>query len=161
MRERKVDGLNAVGVLLALRHIVEAAHTVVGGHAEFGFQRLDEGVEQIEHQAFAIRLDDGLHLGIDQRDEDHGAAALDVARVVDLAHHLMGLVGGVDEGPAHMVRADRKLVEDGVAEGFGGDARAVGDEEDCAVGHVAQGQAISQVDDREFARKLDFLITER
>ena len=137
MRQRKVDGLDAVGVFLALRHVVEPAHTVIGGHAEFGFQWLDEGVEQIEHQTFAIRLDDGLHFGIDQGDEDHGAAALDVARVVDFAHHLMCLVGGVDEGPAHVVRADRELVEDRVAEGFGGDARAVGDEEDCAVGHVA------------------------
>jgi hypothetical protein len=48
--------------------------------------------------------------------------------VVDLAHRLMRLVGRVGEGQAHVARRELELRQDGVAEGFGRDAGAVGDE---------------------------------
>ena len=73
-------------------------------------------------------------------------AALELGGVVDLAHHLVRLVGRVDERPAHVARIDRELRQDRVAEGLGGDAGAVGDEEDGAVGHGS-----TQVDDRHAA----------
>ena len=58
-----------------------------------------------------------------------GFLAFVLGGVVDLAHHLMRLVGGVDERPADVARLDRELRQDRVAEGLGGDAGAVGDEE--------------------------------
>jgi hypothetical protein len=57
------------------------------------------------------------------------------ASAVDLVDHLVRLVDRVDEGPAHVARLGRELREDGVAEGLGGDAGAVGDEEHGAFGH--------------------------
>ncbi len=56
------------------------------------------------------------HFHIDQRGEDDGLFALHLAGVVDLAHHLVGLVHRVDEGQAHMARLEFKLGQDGVAE---------------------------------------------
>jgi hypothetical protein len=55
--------------------------------------------------------------------------------VVDLAHGLVGLVGGVDEGQAHLAGLHLELGQDGLAKGLGGDAGAVGYEKDGAVGH--------------------------
>jgi hypothetical protein len=66
-----------------------------------------------------------------------GLLALDLAGVVDLAHRLVGLVHGVDEGQAHMAGLHLELGQDGVAEGLGGDAGAVGDKKYGAVGHGA------------------------
>jgi hypothetical protein len=130
VRQREVDGLDAVGVLLALGDVGEAPDAVVRRHAELGLERLDEGVEHVQHEALGQVLHDGEHLTVDERDEDDGALALDLGRLVDLAHHLVCAVDAVDEGPAHVPRLDGELVEDGVAEGLGGDAGAVGDEVD-------------------------------
>jgi hypothetical protein len=58
--------------------------------------------------------------------------------VVDLAHRLVGLVGGVGEGQPDLADFHLELGQDGLAKGFGGDASAVGNEKDSAVGH---GQA--------------------
>jgi hypothetical protein len=132
--EREVDRLDAVGVLLALRDVGEAADAVVGLDAELGLQRLDEGVEHVQHQSARL-LQDLEDLGVHQRHEDDRPAALGVGRVVDLAHHLVGLVRRVDERPAHVARLAGELRQDRVAEGLGGDAGAVGDEEHGAVGH--------------------------
>jgi hypothetical protein len=79
--------------------------------------------------------DDVAHLVVDQGDEDDRPLALLLGRAVDLVDHLVGLVHRVDEGPAHVARLGRELREDGVAEGLGGDAGAIRDEEHGAVGH--------------------------
>ena len=55
-------------------------------------------------------------------------------RADDLLHHLMGFVGGVDEGAAHMARFATELGQDGIAEGLGRDAAA-------HVSEPASGQA--------------------
>ncbi len=54
-----------------------------------------------------------------------GFSPLHLAGVVDLAHHLVGLVHRVDEGQAHMAGLEFKLGQDGVAEGLRSDAGAV------------------------------------
>ncbi|MEN9886664.1 MAG: hypothetical protein RL758_1242, partial [Pseudomonadota bacterium] len=59
--------------------------------------------------------------------------------VVDLLHHLVCLVHGVDEGQPHVPGLEFELGEDGVAESFGGDAGAVGHKEYGAVAHVGWG----------------------
>ena len=81
-------------------------------------------------------LDDRQDLGVDQGDEDDRLPAFVLGRVVDLAHDLVRLVGRVDERPAHVARLDRELRQDRVAEGLGGDAGAVGDEEHGAARHA-------------------------
>ena len=68
-----------------------------------------------------------------------GLLPFNFAGVVDLPHRLVGLVYGVDERQAHMACFAFELGQDGVAKGFGGDAGAVGDEEDGAVGHGGFG----------------------
>ena len=85
-----------------------------------------------------------------------GLAAFGIGGVVDLADHLVRLVGRVDEGPAHVARLDRELRHDRVAEGLGGDAGAVRDEKHGAIGHGAgfgSGVAVDW-DDRQFARAM-------
>ena len=62
---------------------------------------------------------------------------LQLACVVDLSHGLVGFVHGVDEGQAHVVGRHFKLHQDGVAEGFGGDAGAVRDKKYGARVHGA------------------------
>jgi hypothetical protein len=55
--------------------------------------------------------------------------------LVDLAHGLVRLVGGVGEGQPDLADLHLELGQDGLAKGLGGDAGAVGDEKDGAVGH--------------------------
>jgi hypothetical protein len=69
-------------------------------------------------------------LGVDEGDEDDRPAAVVLGGVVDLANDLVRLVGRVDERAAQVARLDRELRQDRVAERLGGDAGAVGDEED-------------------------------
>jgi hypothetical protein len=54
--------------------------------------------------------------------------------VVDLPHHLVGLVGAVNEGQPDVARFQVKLSQDCVAKGFGGDAGAVRNEKHAALG---------------------------
>ncbi len=127
--QAEVDGLDAVGVFLAQAHVSEAAHAVQRLDAQLALQRADEGAEHVQQHALAVLLDDAQHAHVDQGGEDDGLLALQLGRVVDAAHGLMGLVLGVDEGQAHVARLDVELRQDGIAEGLGGDAGAVGDEE--------------------------------
>jgi hypothetical protein len=55
--------------------------------------------------------------------------------MVDLPHHVMRLVERVNKRQAHMARLHLKLIQDGIAKSLSGDASAIGDEEDGAVGH--------------------------
>ena len=113
------------------RDVGEAADAVVRGDAELGLERLDEGVEHVEH---AGRCDCSLTIarisGSTSVMNTIGRRPSMLGGVVDLAHDLVRLVGRVDERPAQVARLDRELREDRVAEGFGRDAGAVGDEED-------------------------------
>jgi hypothetical protein len=133
--KREIDGLDAVRVFLAFRNVRKAADAVVRGDAELRLERLDEGVEHVQNQPLRFTFQDPQDLRVDQRHEDDRPLAFLQCRVVDLADHLVRLVGRVDERPAHMPRLGGELREDRVAEGLGGDAGAVGDEEHGAMGH--------------------------
>ena len=133
--QREVDRLDAVVVLLALRDVGEAADAVVRRHAELGLERLDEGVEHVEHQALRLRRFTIARIsGLTSVMKTIGLRPSCSAVWLISRTHLVRLVGGVDEGPAHVARLDRELRQDRVAEGLGGDAGAVGDEEHGAVG---------------------------
>ena len=137
--QRKVDGLDAVGVLLTFRNVRETAHAVVGRHRQLGLQRLDEGVEHVQHHALGLGLDQVQGFGVDQGSEDDRLFPFQLRAVVDLCHHLVCFVQAVDEGPSHMSRLDRELRQDGVAKGFGGDAGAIRDKKHSAIGHGVTG----------------------
>ena len=125
MRQREVDGLDAVVVGLAFGDIAEASDTVVGLGVQLGLQRFDKGCEHVQKHAFAAFPQHREHLHVHQRGEDDGAGAVDRSGVVDLPHRLVGLVHGIYKRQPYMAGFDFKLRQDGVAEGFGGDAGAV------------------------------------
>ena len=135
VRQREVDRLNAVVVLLAFAHVAKAANAVVGLEVEFLLQRVHKHAKHVEQHALAACLNHAQHLHIDECGEHNGFCPVHDACMVDLAYRLVGLVGGVDKGQAHPVGFGLKLGQDGVAKGFGGDARAVGDKENAALGH--------------------------
>ncbi len=136
MFQREIDGVDAVVVLAVLAGIAEAAHPVVRLQTELFFQRLHEGLDHVEDLAVA-GLEDVEHVVVGQGGEHDRPLALALAGGIDFAHHLERLVHRVDERPAHMPRLDRELRQDGIAQGFGGDAGAIGHEKDTAIGHGA------------------------
>jgi hypothetical protein len=133
--QAEVDRGDAVVVFLALADVAEAADAVVGLHGQLDLQRPHEGAEHVQQHALAAGFDHFQHVHVGQRGEDDGPHALEFGRVIDLPHRLVGLVDRVGEGQPHVARLHLELGENGVAEGFGGDAGAVGDEENCACMH--------------------------
>ena len=134
--QREVDGFNPVVVGLAFGHIAEAPDAVVGLDVQFGLQRFDKGCEHVQKHAFAAFAQYREHLHVHQRGEDDGAGPVELPGVVDLPDRLVGLVHGVDEGQPYVAGFGFKLRQDGVAEGFGGDASAVGYEKNTALWHA-------------------------
>ena len=128
MDQREIDRLDAVVVLLALAHVRESPDAVAGLHAQLDFQRVHERAEHVEQHALAILLDDAQDFHVHERGEDNGLAAFKLGRMVDLPHYLVRLVHAVDEGQAHVTRLELELRQDGIAERFGRDAGAIGDE---------------------------------
>ena len=113
----------------------EAADAVVGLHAQLDLQRPHEGAEHVEQHALAavsitcrISMLTSVVKTIGLRPST--SAVWLIWRTAWCA-----LSTRVDEGQAHVARLDLELRQDGVAEGFGGDAGAVGDEEDGACVH--------------------------
>lgn len=51
--QRKVDGVDANPVGLGVANGVTLVDLVAGAHAQFCFQRVQEGAEQVQHHAFA------------------------------------------------------------------------------------------------------------
>jgi len=104
--------------------------------AELHLQGFDKGPEHVQHQALGVWAGDHLaDFIVHQGDEDDGPLALALGRFIDLALDIPGLVNAVDEGPPHMPGCGGKLRQDGIAEGLGRDAGAVGDKENSACGH--------------------------
>src|SRR5207244_497425 len=103
--------------------------------AQLDLQRPNEGTEHVQEHGFAAFLDHLEDFHVDQGSEDNGLAPFDFGRVIDLPHDLVCLVDAVDEGHAHVPRLEFELSQDGVAEGLGGDAGAVGNEENGAGMH--------------------------
>jgi hypothetical protein len=83
--------------------------------------------------------DDGAHLVVDQGDEDDGPLAFALRAVVDLVDHHVALSTVSMKGRRTWRGLGRELVEDGIAEGFGGDAGAVGNEKNGSSGMGGAG----------------------
>ena len=142
MRQREIDGFDAVVVFLALAGVTEAADAVVRLQAELFFQRMHKHAEHIEQHAVAAGLQHRQHFHIHQCGEDNGAGTIDFGGMVDLAYYLVRLVYGVDEGQADVVQLGFELRQDGVTKGFGGNAGAVGDKKYGAMGHGNGGDGL-------------------
>jgi len=111
---------------------------VVRLDAQLLLDRVHKSAKHVHQHALTVLLDDVQHFHVDQRGEHQRLAALHFAGVVDLAHGLVRLVDGVDEGQPHMAGFHVELGQDGVAKSFGGDAGPVGDKKYGAKGHVCK-----------------------
>lgn len=108
---------------------MRAADGVAGLDAEFGFQRGEEGFEIGKTESIGL-MDEARHDRIDQCGEHDGAHAVGFALRVDALHCFLCLGDGVEEGDAQLLEFDfLELRHQAMAEGFGGQAGAVGDEE--------------------------------
>jgi len=79
--------------------------------------------------------EDAPHRLIDQGEEDHGLDTFALGALVDFTEDLPGLVFRIDKGAANVPEWTGELGQDGIAEGFSGDAGAIGDVEDGARTH--------------------------
>src|SRR5580698_10678230 len=128
MGEREVDRLDTVLVLLGVRVLVAAAHRVARLQLQFLFERLDEGLEHIQHQRVRA-LDDLVRRTVDERRKHDRPAAVLLDRLVDFFERRVGLLGRIDEGDPNQAKFLVELGEDRMREGFGSDPGTVGDDE--------------------------------
>ena len=103
-------------------------------HAHFFFKGREKGAEHVHQQPFAVLAHDGKNVRIHHRGKHDGAHLFTFVCEVDLTHRLVRLVRGVNEGDTHAPGREVELRDDGVAEGLGGDAGSVRDEETGACG---------------------------
>ena len=103
MRETEVDCLDAVRVFLfVLGGAVRAADGVSRFEPQLALQRLDEGLEQIEHQSVGA-AHHRAGLGVDQGVEHDWFDLVLSMRRVDRRNTGMRFVERIDEGHARLV----------------------------------------------------------
>lgn len=124
----EVDRLDAILVFLGIRVLVNPAHCVRRLDIQFDLERLDEGLEHVEHERVAA-LDDLVGRAVHERREDDRAPAIEGHDLVDLLDGGMRLVDGIDERHAHEPELLVELGEDRMRERFGGDPGTVGNDE--------------------------------
>ena len=103
-------------------------------HLQLILHGRDEGIEEVEKQRVGLTQLRSHHIrhGGAEHDRPHAVLA---GGMVDVGDHRTRLVIGVDEGKGQRLEIDTiELGQQAVAQGFGGDARSVGHEEDATVG---------------------------
>jgi hypothetical protein len=89
-----------------------------------------KGTKQVQEGAIG-RANDMCHLGVNQGAEDQRLLALFLRALVDAISDRLGFLDGIDEGDPDGLKFElSELRQDGVAESFGGNARAVGNDKD-------------------------------
>lgn len=129
MCQREVDGVDAGGVVLTRRATMPTADRSRGLNAEFGFKWRNESGNEVEVKGlgFPDWLGNG---GVDQCRNNHGFDAVTFAGFVDPAAALLRLFRCVDKRDSLLlIRNPLELRKQAVADCFGSDGRAVGDEE--------------------------------
>ncbi|MCY1301947.1 hypothetical protein D9M70_515850 [compost metagenome] len=122
----RLDALHVVGVA---GNGVRFAHRVGGVRAELLFQRREEGREDVDHEPFGLRQNIPDFL-VDHGVEDDRAGPVFLRSGVDLLYHGARFFNAVDVRSGQLVERDRlELRQQALAQCFGGDAGAVGDEE--------------------------------
>ncbi len=133
-----VDGLHAVEVFLALADVAESAPTRCWlFRPSFIFQRLHKGAEHV-HRASpcSAGLTTATTSGLTRVLKTMDFLPSSLAVVVDLAHRLVGFVGGIDKGNAHDAGVISNCGHQRGAKGLGGDARAVRNHKNRACMHA-------------------------
>lgn len=137
-----VDRFDSLLVFRTFRRAVRAADGVARLAAEFDLQRGEEGFEVGQAEGVGL-VDDRRQVLVDQRGEDDRPHAVGFALRVDALQRFLSFVDAVQEGDADLPELDvLELGQQAVAEGFGGEAGAVGDEEYGAfdrIGHDGGG----------------------
>ena len=134
VREREVDRLDAVLVLLVVGDAVRPPDGVRGTRTELGLERVQESFEKVEHQRVGP-AEGGANVVVDQRAEDDRPRAGAGFRRGDPVHAVACLFDRIDERLDDLLEVDAlELREQAVTERLGRDAGAVGHEEDRAGG---------------------------
>ena len=98
--------------------------------AEFLFQRADERIKQINHQRAIVHLNGLAHAWVDNGQKHQRAVMVTLRALGNASADLAGLVWRVDERNGFPLEFRRlELGQQRVAQGFGGDAGAVGNKE--------------------------------
>ena len=138
VRLREVDRVHPREVLVAVGDAVRASGRVRALGVELDLERRDEDLEEVERERLRLLAHPRAHRLVDDRAEHDRRAILGRRVVVDLADHGVDLLARIDE--RNRVPLELELLElrqQAVAEHLGGDAGAVGDEEDgAAIGHA-------------------------
>ena len=109
-----------------------ATDRVIRLDAELGFEWGQEGIEIRQAEGVGL-MDDTRQTRIDQRREDDGAHAVGLALGIDAGNRLLGFLDVVEKGDADLLELDvLELGHQAVAEGFDGQAGAVGHEKNGA-----------------------------
>ncbi len=118
--------VDADSVGLCVTDGVALVDLVVEAHTQFIFEGPQEGAEQVENQGIAA-MQDGAVIDIHQGGEHDGLGAVFLRGFVDTGHCFPGLLIGLDKGQGDLNKFDTpELAEHAVAQGFCGNAGAVG-----------------------------------
>jgi hypothetical protein len=100
--------------------------------AQFIFKGVHKGSKHVQEHALAALTNHLQNIHVHQCRENDGFDIFNISGVVDLPHNLVRFVHCVYERQSNMARFHLKLGQDGVAKGFRGNARAIGDKKDCS-----------------------------
>ena len=128
----EVDGVDALGVGTGLDDGVTAPGLEARGHTQLRAQGVDEALEQLLVVTVAA-AQDVADLVVEQGCEDDGAFPITVCGLLHTLREGLGTLRGVDVGHVDLLEVHAvELGQQAVTEGLGGDAGALGDEEDGA-----------------------------
>jgi len=129
VRHGEIDRFHALLVFLLVHGAVRAPDRVARLETQPGFERIDEGFEEIDEQCVRAPHH-GAHVLVDQRREDDRLPAAVGRFGLDAREAFFRFLGAVDEGQGDLVELDAlELGQQAVAEHLRRDARAIGDEE--------------------------------
>ena len=129
MGQRVVHRVDAAVVTLEIHHAMRLSDAPLALGAEFALQRFDERCEHIQHQRATFRQH-RVEFRIDAGIDHDGARPMLLTGAPDLQRRLAGLGHRIHErDPIGDEAGFRKLRQQAVANGLGGNAGAVGDVE--------------------------------
>ena len=135
MLQGVVDGGDSLVVAFVVADAVALPHGVGALHAELGFKRSHELAEEVDDVPLHVFVERAHDVGFDEGREDDRTRARFDADAVDGVGRRLSLLDSVHKRHARLLVFEvGELRRDGVRERFGGDGRAVADDEDLADG---------------------------
>jgi hypothetical protein len=120
-----VDGFDALTVAVGVGIVVGVVNGMVGFDAQFGFQRADEGIKQVNLKAFGVGFDKFAQLLIDQCGENQRRLTAAFGQITDFLQRGVGFVHIVHERDAMRFGRDVKLCQERLCKSLGGDSCAI------------------------------------